>query len=240
MGQEFNDQDLSDAVFWGVDLSRSHFRDVNFANTTMKNVWMINVDLDGIVDRLVVNGVDVTDYVNARDPWQPLRGMLRPTDRAGLLAAWTELERVWASLIERAGQLTDAQRRQSVDGEWSIMQTLRHLVLVMDKWVTVPLNNGSLHPIGIPNTDSADHPWPGLDPDADPSFAETLAVRAERAAQFGEFLRAIATTDDIACEVEVPDNGIATVIECIYTVFEEELEHHRCAQRDLTQLESHR
>lgn len=212
-------------------------RDVNLTGSTMKNVWLVDVDIDGIVDRLVINGVDVTDHVNAHDPWQPLRGMLRPTDGAGLLAAWTELERVWAPVIEQASRLTDGARRQSVDGEWSFEQTLRHLVFAIDKWFTVPLDNGSFHAIGIPNTGSADQPWPGIEPAADPSFDEILAVRTERAAHFRAFLEAM-TAAEVTRAVEVPENGTATVIECIYTVLEEEFEHHRDAVRDLTRVES--
>lgn len=117
MGEEFTNRDLSEALFWGVDLSRAHFRDVNLTGATMKNVWLIDIEIDGLVERLVINGVDVTDHINANDPWQPLRGMLRPTDHAGMLATWHELDRVWAPLLERARLLTDTDRHVSVDGE---------------------------------------------------------------------------------------------------------------------------
>jgi len=40
--------------------------------------------IHGFVERLIVNGVDVTDDVNANDPWQPLRGMLGPTNADAL------------------------------------------------------------------------------------------------------------------------------------------------------------
>lgn len=235
MGEEFSNRDLSEAVFWGVDLSRVHFRDVNLTGATMKNVWLIDTEIDGLVERLVINGVDVTDHINANDPWQPLRGMLRPTDHAGMLATWHELDRVWAPLLERARLLTDTDRHVSVEGEWSFTQTLRHLVFAIDKWFTVALDHGSFHPIGIPNTGSVGFAWPGLDPDADPSFDDTVAVRAERLARFHAFLESL-TTDDVRREVEVLENGSATVVDCIYTVFEEEFEHHRYAVRDLNRL----
>src|SRR5690349_21148904 len=138
MAEEF-EGDLAGSVFWGADLSRSTFRDVNLTGVSMKSVWLVDVEIDGLVRNLVVNGVDVTDYVNAHDPWQPLRGMLRPTDVAAMRATWTELERVWGETIEQARQLTDEQRRRSVNGEWSFVQTLRHLVFAIDKWFTVPL-----------------------------------------------------------------------------------------------------
>jgi hypothetical protein len=234
MAEEF-EGNLAESVFWGADLSRAHFRDVDFTGTTMTNVWLVDVDIDGLVERLVINGVDVTEYVRERDPWQPLRGMLRPTDRAGLLATWDELERAWASTIEQARRLTDAQRRESVNGEWSFLETLRHLVFAIDKWFTVPLAGGSFDPIGIPNSGSAGFPWPGLDPGADPSFDEVLSVRADRSARFRSYLETV-TDDEIARQVEVLENGTASVIECLYTVFEEEFAHHRYALRDLASL----
>lgn len=234
MPEEF-EGDLSESVFWGADVSRATFRDVNFTGSSMKNVWMIGVDIDGIVERLVINGVDVTDFVNANDPWQPLRGMLRPNDVAGARAAWDELERVWSETLDEAGRLTDEQRRQSVNDEWSFVQTVRHLVFAIDKWFTVPLDGGTFHPIGMPNSGSVDFGFPGLERDADPSYDEVLAVRADRATRFRRFLDAL-TDDQLQRPVDVMENGTVPLIECIYTVLEEEFEHRRYALRDLAKL----
>jgi hypothetical protein len=234
MAEEF-EGDLSESVFWGADLSRARFRDVNLTGTTMKSVWLIDVDMDGRVERLVINGVDVTDYVNAHDVWQPLRGMLRPTDGAGMRATWDELVRAWSSTIDQARGLTEAQRRQSVNGEWSFLQTLRHLVFAIDKWFTVPIAGGSFDPMGVPNSGSADFPWPGLDPGVDPSFDEVLAARADRSARFRAYLETI-TEDETSRPVEVLENGTVPATECVYTIFEEEFEHRRYALRDLASL----
>jgi len=48
-----------------------------------------------------------------------------PCDEWG--PTWTELERVWSPLIQRASRLTETQRCQSVDGEWSIKVDVRSL-----------------------------------------------------------------------------------------------------------------
>ena len=235
MAEEF-EGDLAGSVFWGADLSGAQFRDVNFTGARMKSVWVVDVDIDGLVDRLVVNGVDVTEYVNAHDPWQPLRGMLRPTDVTGMRATWAQVELEWASSIARANQLTDAQRRQRVNDEWSFVETLRHLVFAIDKWFNVPLGGGGgFHAIGMPNTGSAGLPWPGLDPGADPTYDEVLAVRADRSKRFAEFLDTL-TDGDLTRDVEIVENGTVPLNECLYTVFEEEFEHRRYALRDLALL----
>ena len=238
MAEEFEGRDLSGAVFWGVDLSGARFRDVNLTGVTITHAWVVDVDIDALVDHVTINGVDVTQYVNERDRWYPLRAMLRPTDPDGFGAAWQGLDQEWASTIERARQLTETQRHESVGGEWSVVDTLRHLVFAMDKWFTVPiLGDDEFDPLGLPNSGSADLGWRGLDRGADPSFDEVLDVRARRAARFREFLDAVTSTD-LVREVEVLENGTTPVNECLYTVFEEEFHHNRYALRDLAQLEN--
>jgi DinB superfamily/Pentapeptide repeats (8 copies) len=236
MAEEFEGRDLSGAVFWGVDLSGAHFRDVNLTDVTITHAWVRNVDIDALVDHVTINGVDVTQYVNERDRWYPLRAMLRPTDPDGFDAAWGALEQEWASTIERARSLTEAQRHESVGGEWSFVDTLRHLVFAMDKWFTLPiLGADEFDPLGLPNTGSADFVWPGLDRRADPTLDEVLEVRAGRAAQFRDFLHTL-TPGELVHEVDVLENGTTPVNECLYTVFEEEFHHNRYALRDLARL----
>jgi hypothetical protein len=189
------------------------------------------------VDGLVVNGVDVTAYVNEHDAWYPLRAMLRPSDPDGASAAWAALEETWAKTITRAMALPDDRLHQSVAGEWSFVQTLRHLVFAMDKWFTVPILGGDFHPIGLPNTGSIELPWPDLDRDATPAATDALEVRADQGARLREFLRSM-PADDLTRPVDVLENGTHSVQECLYTVFEEEFWHHRYAVRDLAQLEA--
>jgi DinB superfamily/Pentapeptide repeats (8 copies) len=236
MPQEF-EGDLAGAVFWGADLSGARFRDVNLTDAKISHAWLVNVDIDALVDKVVINGVDVTAYVNERDPWYPLRAMLRPSDPEGMRAGWAALEDEWAKTITRAQALPEAMLHESVKEEWSFVQTLRHLVLAMDKWFTAPILGAGFHPIGLPNTGSVDFPWPGLDDSLTPSVSEALAVRTDRAARFRDYLATVAATD-LTRTVEVLENGPNPVRECIYTVFEEEFWHNRYAQRDLAQLEA--
>ncbi len=236
MAEEFEGKDFTDSVFWGVNLTNATLRDVNFTGARMKSVWMVDVDIDGLVDRLVVNGVDVTAYVNEHDPSYPLRGMLRPTNVAGVRAALDALDEAWASTIAHARALTEAQQHQSVDGEFSFVETQQHLVFGVDKWFSAPLlGTATFHPIGLPNTGSRDGEWLGLDLTARPTLDEVLIVRAEQSAQLRAFADAMAI-DDFRKEVEVLENGTVPLIECFYTVFEESFEHHRYALRDLAHL----
>ena len=163
MPEEF-EGDLAGAVFWGADLSGARFRDVNLTDAKISHAWLVNVDIDALVDTVVINGVDVTDYVNERDPWYPLRAMLRPSnpddmraDVGGARGRVGEDGHPGDSLCPKTRCI------ESVNDEWSFVQTLRHLVFAMDKWFTVPILGGAFHPIGLPNSGSVDFPWPGLD-----------------------------------------------------------------------------
>jgi DinB superfamily/Pentapeptide repeats (8 copies) len=236
MPEEF-EGDLAGAVFWGADLSGALFRDVNLTDARISHAWLVNVDIDALVDKVVINGVDVTAYVNERDPWYPLRAMLRPVDPEGMRAAWAALEDEWAKTITRARALPEDLLHESVNGEWSFVQTLRHLVMAMDKWFTAPVLGEGFHPIGLPNSGSADFPWPGLEGNLTPSVSEVLAVRADRAARFRGYLATVAAAD-LTRPVDVLENGTTPVQECISTIFEEEFWHNRYALRDLAQLEA--
>ena len=147
-------------------------------------------------------------------------------------ATWAALEDEWAKTITRAQALPEDALHESVNDEWSFVQTLRHLVFAMDKWFTAPILGERFHPIGLPNSGSVDFPWPGLDYDLTPSVSEALAVRADRATRFRDYLASVATTD-FTRPIDVLENGTNPLQECIYTVFEEEFWHNRYALRDL-------
>jgi hypothetical protein len=236
MPEEF-EGDLTDAVFWGADMRGARFRDVNLTGARITHAFLVDVGIDAFVDRLVVNGVDVTDYVNERDEWYPVRAMIRASDPDGLRAAWPAVQEMWAPTIARAQALGEEQAQESVNGEFSFVQTVRHLLMAMDKWFTLPiLGERSMHPMGLPNTGSLDFPWPGLDYGVKPTLDEALAVRADRAETFGAYLADLEAAD-LPRDVEVLENGTATVHECLHTVMEEEFWHHRYAVRDLAILE---
>ena len=52
MPEEF-EGDLAGAVFWGADLSGARFRDVNLTDAKISHAWLVNVDIDALVDTVV-------------------------------------------------------------------------------------------------------------------------------------------------------------------------------------------
>ncbi len=235
MAEEFEFQDLSNAVFWGVDMRHATFRDVDLTGARISHARFVDVAIDAEIERLVVNGVDVTDFVNERDVWFALRSQVRPTDVGAMQQGWAAFHTAWSALIERALGEPAERSAESVDGEWSFVETLRHLVFAIDKWFTVPIVGGAFHPMGLPNSGSADFGWPGLDPGADPSLNEAVAVWHECFEQLRAYIERV-TPAALNVEVEVAENGPSAVHDCIGVVFEEHFQHLRYATRDLDRL----
>jgi uncharacterized protein YjbI with pentapeptide repeats len=234
---DFEGVDLRGAQFREVDLTDARIEGANLTNVKMSEVWLVNVDIDGMIAAVTINGIDVTAYVSAElARINPERALLQPTDPEGMRASWNSVSAIWDATIERAQQLPEERLHASVNGEFSFVQTLRHLVFAMDKWFTAPILGGEYDPMGLPNTGSLDFPWPGIDRDSHPSFADALAVRRDRAARFAKYLADLQPAD-LTQTREVLENGTAPVQACLHTVLEEEMAHHGYATRDLDALE---
>ena len=66
-------------------------------------------------------GVRAAAYVNERDPWYPLRAMLRPSNPEDMRATWAALEDEWAKTITRAQALPEdraASSRSTTSGRF--------------------------------------------------------------------------------------------------------------------------
>ena len=237
MPEEF-EGDLAGAVFWGADLRGARFRDVDLTGARISHAWVVDVEIDALVDGIVINGVDVTAYVNERDPWYPPRSMLRASTPDEMRATWAALEAAWATTIVRAqalpGEALHDRSTASVLRPDAAASRLRDGQVVHGAGA-----RRGFRPDRTPQQRSVDFPWPDLEYDLAPSASEALAVRADRAARFREYLTSVAMVD-LAQPVEVLENGTNPLRECICTVFEEEFWHNRYALRDLADLEAAR
>jgi uncharacterized protein YjbI with pentapeptide repeats len=140
-GSRFERVDLTGAEFRTVDLSQARFRGVDLSGAVMRGVELVDVRIDGEVHNVLVNGVDVAPLVNAElDRRYPDRARMRPTDPAGFREAWAIVERLWDGTVARARGMDPALLHESVDAEWSFIETLRHLVFATDAWVRGPFS----------------------------------------------------------------------------------------------------
>jgi uncharacterized damage-inducible protein DinB len=232
--------------FEGTDLTGARFTGVTFKDVTMRGVEIVNTTISGEVESLVVNGVDVAPLVEAElDRRQPDRVKFRPTTADGFREAWDLNERLWAATVDRARRLPEERLHESVDGEWSFVQTLRHLAFATQSWVgrCVLGIAQPWHPLSLPWDTMRPRPGVPHDRDARPSLAEALALRHDA---MGLMRRAVdgLTDEDLdamtppAVGPGWPDEGASfPVRECLLVVLNEEWWHRQFAERDLAVLE---
>jgi hypothetical protein len=240
-------EDLSHSRFEEVDFSQSRFHNVYFQDTVIRGAWLQRVEIDGYVEAVTINGVDIGPLVDAElDRRDPDRVLVRPTDAAGFRRAWDVVVRRWDAAVQRARALPEDLLHERVDGEWSFVETLRHLVFATDAWVlrAVLGDPAPFHPLGLAHTEMpADTPGVPRLADARPSLAEVLAVRRDRMATVAHVLedltdeRLDARTEPVL-EPGYPESEAFVVRRCLGTVLDEEWMHRTYAERDLAVLES--
>jgi uncharacterized protein YjbI with pentapeptide repeats len=243
-GSRFERVDLTGAEFRAVDLSGARFRGVDLRGVDMRGVELVDARIDGEVQRLVVNGVDVAPLVEAElDRRDPDRARMRPTDPAGFRDAWDIVERLWDGTVERARDLDPALLHESVDGEWSFIETLRHLVFATDAWVrrAVLGDPSPWHALDLPWDEMPDTPGVPRDREARPSLDEVLALRRDRMATVRTVVDDLteaslaARTEPVAGPGWPPPESFE-VRECLLVVLNEEWHHRLFAERDLDAL----
>ena len=254
---DFTGADLSGSRFERVDLTRcassttSTCRAPSSAGSTSRasrcaaSSWC-DVRIDGEICDLVVNGVDVAPLVEAElDRRDPDRAKMRPTDPAGFREAWDVVERLWARTVERARGCDPELLHESVDGEWSFIETLRHLAFATDAWV----RRGSLatprpwHPLDLPWDEMPDTPGVPRDREVRPSLDEALELRRDRMATVRARRRrphrrvASRPTPSRSRRPGWPPPRSYPVRDCLLVVLNEEWQHRQFAERDLDALE---
>ena len=240
-GASFEDVHLDGARFHDVVLTGATLRQVDLRGLRARDVWLEDVDITGDIGNLRINGVDVAPFVEAElDRLQPDRPKMRPTDAQGFRDAWDILERIWGETVEHARTFTADQLHERVDGEWSFIETLRHLVFATDAWVCRALL-GDPEPwdaLDLPHDEMPDSPPVPRDRDARPTLDEVLAVRARRMATVRRVVddltdEALDGTTEPVTEPGYPEPEPYAVRRVLRSVLNEEWLHRQYAERDL-------
>jgi hypothetical protein len=244
-GARFEKSTLRGAVFHDVDLSGARFENVDLTGTTMRGARIVDVSLDGDIRNLKVWGVDVLPLVDAElNRLYPGRERMRPSNADGYREAWDLLEQLWSETISKARRLPPDRWHESVDGEWSFLETLRHLLFVSDAWfrravLGVP---EPWDPLDLPHDELRDTPPIPHDRTARPALDDLLALRDDRATSVREFLTDLTDEQLLQPTPTVagpgyPPIGDRTVAECLAVLLDEEFEHRRFAERDLAVIQ---
>lgn len=120
------------------------------------------------------------------------------------------IEELWHATVRRAGTLPEEAVYRSVNDEWSLAQTLRHTIFVVDAWYghAAALRPNPFHPIGVPASFTTNGAEFGIDESAAPTLCPPPAER--------------------------------TAAECLRVIFSDEWAHVQFANRDLAILEEQR
>jgi uncharacterized damage-inducible protein DinB len=245
-GSRFERVDLSGSEFRSVDLTGSQFRNVSMGRVLMRGVELADVDIHGEIVNLTINGVDIGPLIDAElNRRYPGRAKMRPADPAGFLEAWDILERLWDQTVARARRLPPELLHESVDGEWSFIETLRHLVFATDSWIRRAIGGdpSPWDPLDLPWDEMPDTPGVPHDRDVRPSLETVLELRRDRMSTVREVLGGLtdASLDGHTEPVEGPGwppPRSFPVRECLLCILNEEWEHRLYAERDLAALEA--
>ena len=246
-GSRFELVDLRGAQLRAVDLTGARFRAVDLSGVVMRGVELVDVDIHGEIRNFVINGIDVEPLVNAElDRRYPDRAKMRPRDPAGFREAWDVIERLWRRTVERASGLRPELLHESVDGEWSFIETLRHLVFATDSWIgrAVLGNPSPWDPLDLPWDEMPDTPGVPRDRDARPSLDAVLELRRDRMSTVRQVIESL-TDESLDGHTEPvegpgwPEPRSYPVRECLLIILNEEWEHRLYAERDLDALEAH-
>lgn len=234
--------ELEGATFTRASLKGATFRFSDLSGVTMRSCDLGGLDVDShdlFFGTLIVNGVDVVPLVDAElnrlFPGRELQGSTTPE---GLREGWVAVQAAWATTVaDTPASMVD----RHVDDEWSLAQTLRHLVLATDAWLRGGIQRieQPFHELGQIFTGADrmgfDMSVFRVDP---PTYDEVLAVRAERQQLVTDFL-ATATPELLAEERDNPWGGgdwHPSVGDCVRVILEEEWAHLRYVRRDLALL----
>ncbi|HUS62274.1 MAG TPA: DinB family protein [Acidimicrobiales bacterium] len=240
-GSRFDAVDLTGSVFRRVYLTDARFEAVDMTRVVMQGVDLIDVEISGSLRNLRINGVDVAPLVEAElDRRHPGREKMRATDPEGFREAWDLLERLWGETVERARAMDPELLHRSVNGEWSFIETLRHLVFATDAWVSRAIlgEPSPWHPLSLPFDEMADIPGVPRDREVRPSLDEILELRRDRMATVRRVIEGL-TAESLATSTEPveapgwPRPQGYPVQQCLRIILNEEWEHRLFAERDL-------
>lgn len=230
------------ATFTKASFKGATFRSCDVSGVTMRSVDVNGLDIDShdlMFGSLIVNGVDVVPFVDAelnrRFPGRELQNSQTPD---GLRAGWVAVQAAWETTVaDTPPELVDAH----VEDEWSLAQTVRHLLLATDAWLGGGIERRAqpFHELGQIFSGAADM---GFDMSIfrtdEPAFDEVLAVRAAHQQRVTDFL-ATATPELLAEERDNPwedSDWHPSVGDCVRVILEEEWAHLRYVRRDLALL----
>ena len=141
--------------------------------------------------------------------------------------------------MRRTTSFSDEELHRSVNNEWSTVDSLRHVVLIIDLWLSKAIlgEQDPFHPIALPPTFMPPKlPGSSIDPDARPTFDEACDVLRGRLATVRAYIDKL-TPDDLERPVKAHAKTVGGALDVL---FGEMKAHNRFINRDLDIIEGSR
>ena len=141
--------------------------------------------------------------------------------------------------MQRATSFSDEELRRSVNSEWSTVDSLRHVVLIIDLWLSKAIlgEQDPFHPIALPPTFMPPKlPGSSIDPDAQPTFDEACDVLRGRLATVRAYIDKL-TPEDLERPVKAHAKTVGGALDVL---FGEMKAHNRFINRDLDIIQGSR
>ena len=139
----------------------------------------------------------------------------------------------------RATSFSDEELHRSVNNEWSTVDSLRHVVLIVDLWLSKAVlgEQDPFHPMALPPTFMPPKlPGTSIDPDARPTFDEVCEVVRGRLATVRSSMDEL-TPDDLERPIKAHAKTVGGALNVLFT---ELTAHNRFINRDLDIIEGSR
>jgi hypothetical protein len=244
-GSRFERVLLGEARFESVDLGGAQFRAVNFSDTrlravamrgvVMRGVELVDTDINGEIQNVTINGVDIGPLVDIRTA--PRCGRRTPKDSATRGRRSSDCGTAPSSVHARSIP-NFCTNRWAANGRSS-----RRCATSCS-----PLTRGSVarcsatrRQLDLPWDEMPDTPGVPRDRDARPSLDEVLELRRDRIATVRDVIGALTDESLLAHTKPVdaprwPAPVSFPVRQCLSCILNEEWEHRLYAERDLDAL----
>ena len=137
--------------------------------------------------------------------------------------------------LQRAGTFSEEQMQSGVNGEWSTVESLRHIVLVVDLWLSKAIlgEDDPFHPMALPPSFMPPKlPGTSIDPDARPSFDEACDAARGRLKSVRIYVDAL-TDEELARRVAAHAKTVGGALNVLFTELKA---HNAFMNRDLDLL----
>ena len=181
-GAELVNVDLSEATVRDSNLAHITLRNVNMARAVIKEAYLVGARIEGDLTGATINGLDFTTmYENELLRLYPERKRLYAGTPDEFRDALSYILAERDTVITRAAALTEhARQERTTDGDWSVVENLRHLLFAESAWALRTAFNEPepYHPLGMP-------------PDFAQDVSKDLGIRFHAPASFDEAVTAL-------------------------------------------------